>query len=233
MSRSDSPTASGLPPFSVRMASPVGRARVAVWLLCRVSPTLSQQPHTFTLGLREPMGSPKFSTLLFLHARRSDPDRPSGISPLLCLRSNFVFSVCCLVSRQCHIISTLVRTNDSSVLASRVLTLSPSALLTLTRLKSLQGGAATPLAYKILCVRFTPVVHVCYSSLPFATLSVGGATLDTGGWLALTRDHLHLSPTGTCTRQEAPSFAWRTNILFLLVFSIWHILKYIIYCEFR
>ncbi len=157
------------------------------------------------------MGSPKFSTLLFLHARRSDPDRPSGISPCLCLRSNFVFSVCCLVSRQCHIISTLVRTNDSSVLASRVLTLSPSALLTLTRLKSLQGGAATPLAYKMLCVRFTPVVHVCYSSLPFATLSVRGATLDTGGWLALTRDHLHLSPTGTCTRQEAPSFAWRTS----------------------
>jgi len=109
------------------------------------------------------MGPPKFSTLLFLHARRSDPDRPSGISPCLYLRMMFVFSVCCLVSRQCHDISSIALTNDSSVLASRRLTLSPSALFDFTRLKSLQGGAATPLAYKILCVRFTSVVHVCYS----------------------------------------------------------------------
>jgi hypothetical protein len=75
----------------------------------------------------------------------------------------FVFSVCCLVSRQCHTISPIILSNDSSVLASRHLTLSPSALISLTRLKSLQGGAATPLAYKILCVRFTSVVHVGYS----------------------------------------------------------------------
>ena len=75
----------------------------------------------------------------------------------------FVFSVCCLVSRQCHDISTIVSTNDSSVLASSTITLSPSASSALTRLKSLQGGADAPLAYKILCVRFTPVVHVCYS----------------------------------------------------------------------
>ena len=75
----------------------------------------------------------------------------------------FVFSVRCLVSRQCHNISPIVLSNDSSVLASRKLTLSPSALISLTRLKSLQGGAATPLAYKMLCVRFTSVVHVCYS----------------------------------------------------------------------
>ena len=163
------------------------------------------------LCLREPMGPPKFLMLLFLHARRFDPDRPSRISPYLCLRSMFVFSVFCLVSRQCHMISTIARTNDSSVLASSYLTLSPSALSPLTRLISLQGGAATPLAYKILCVRFTSVVHVCYSSLPFATLSARGATLDTGGWLTLTRDHPDPSPTGTCTRQEAPSFAWRTK----------------------
>ena len=109
------------------------------------------------------MGPPKFSTLRIDHARRFDPDRPSGISPCLYLRSMFVFSVRCLVSRQCHSISSIVSTIDSSVLASRNLTLSPSALLTLTGLKSLQGGAATPLAYKILCVRFTSVVHVCYS----------------------------------------------------------------------
>jgi len=34
-------------------------------------------------------------------------------------------------------------------------------------------------------------------------------------WLALTRDHPDLSPTGTCTRKEAPSFAWRTNPLII------------------
>ncbi len=78
-------------------------------------------------------------------------------------RSMFVFSVRCLVSRQCHMISTLVRTHDSSVLASSMSTLSPSALLSLTRLKSLQDGALPPLAYKMHCVRFTSVVHVCYS----------------------------------------------------------------------
>ena len=57
-----------------------------------------------------------------------------------------------------------------------------------TRLKSLQGGADTPLAYKILYVRFTSVVHDGSSIPTKASLSVRGATLDTGGWLALTRD---------------------------------------------
>jgi hypothetical protein len=102
----------------------------------------------------------------------------------------FVFSVGCLVSRQCHMISPIVESNDSFVLVSSTLTRSPSAFMPLTRLKSLQGGAATPLAYKILCVRFTSVVHDG-SSLPTkASLSVRGATLDTGGWLALTRPGL-------------------------------------------
>ena len=156
------------------------------------------------------MGPPKFSTLLFLHARRSDPDRPSGISPCRDFRSMFVFSVCCLVSRQCHNISPIVLSNGSSVLASRELTLSPSALISLTRLKSLQGGAATPLAYKILCVRFTSVVHVRYS-----LHAIGDAVRQRRntryGWVEPLRVIILIPlPTGTCTRQEAPSFAWRT-----------------------
>jgi hypothetical protein len=106
----------------------------------------------------------------------------------------FVFSVCCLVSRQCHMISSIVGSNDSSVLVSSSLTLSPSALLPLTRLKSLRGGADTPLAYKILCVRFTCVVHDGSSILSKASLSATGATLDTGGWLALTSNCPCLSP---------------------------------------
>jgi hypothetical protein len=101
-----------------------------------------------------------------------------------------VFSVCCLVSRQCHNISPIIKSCDSSVLASRTLTLSPSAFMPLTRLKSLQGGAATPLAYKILCVRFTSVVHDGSSIPTKASLSARGATRDTGGWLALTRPGL-------------------------------------------
>ena len=108
------------------------------------------------------MGPPKFSTLLFLHARRSDPDRPSGISPCRYLGTRFVFSVLCLVSRQCHTISSLVSTNDSSVSASRKLTLSPSAFR-INEAEIASGWCITPLAYKILCVRFTSVVHVCYS----------------------------------------------------------------------
>ena len=149
--------------------------------------------------------------LLFLHARRFDPDRPSGISPCPYLRAMFVFSVLCLVSRQCHNISPIVLTNDSSVLASRSLTLSPSALWSLTRLKSLQGGAP-PLWPTRFSVYASPLLFTSATvSLPFATLSARGATLDTGGWLALTRDHPDPSPTGTCTRQEAPNLAWRTN----------------------
>ena len=134
------------------------------------------------------MGPPKFLMLLFLHARRSDPDRSSGISPCLHLRSMFVFSVICLIFRQCHNISTIVSTNDSSVLASRMLTLSPSAFFPLTRLKSLQGGA-TPLWPARFSVYASPLLFTFATvSLPLTTLSARGATLDTGGWLALTRD---------------------------------------------
>jgi hypothetical protein len=140
------------------------------------------------------MGPPKFSTLLFLHARRSDPDRPSEISPCPYLRAMFVFSVLCLVSRQCHSISPIVSTLDSSVLASSKITLSPSALLSLTRLKSLQGGAS-PLWPTRFSVYASPLLFTFATvSLPLATLSARGATLDTGGWLALTRDHPDPSP---------------------------------------
>ena len=114
---------------------------------------------------REPMGPPKFLMLLFLHARRFDPDRPSGISPCPYLRAMFVFSVLCLVSRQCHNISPIVLTNDSSVLASRSLTLSPSALWSLTRLKSLQGGAS-PLWPTRFSVYASPLLFT------FATVSL-------------------------------------------------------------
>ena len=140
------------------------------------------------------MGPPKFLMFLFLHARRFDPDRPSGISPCLYLRVMFVFSVSCLVSRQCHAISTIVSTNDSSVLASSYLTLSPSVFSPLTRLISLQGGAS-PLWPTRCSVYASPLLFTFATvSLPLATLSARGATRDTGGWLTLTSDHPDRSP---------------------------------------
>jgi hypothetical protein len=135
------------------------------------------------------MGPPKFLMLLFLHARRFDPDRPSGISPCPVLRAMFVFAVCCLVSQQCHTISTIVLTNDSSVLASSYLTLSPSVLFTFNEALFASGwrGTLWPTRFSVYA---SPLLFTFATvSLPFATLSARGATCDTGGWLALTRDH--------------------------------------------
>ena len=161
------------------------------------------------------MGPPKFSTLLFLHARRSDPDRPSGISPCQYVRTLFVFSVRCLVSRQCHSISSIVLTSDSSVLASRKLTLSPS-VFRINEAEIASGWYVTPLAYKILCVRFTSIVHVCYS-IPSIHNAVRQRRNTRYGWVVNPFEQsfffLITLPTGTCTRQEAPSFAWRTNLI--------------------
>ena len=140
------------------------------------------------------MGPPKFLMLLFLHARRINPDRPSGISPCLHLRAMFVFSVSCLVSRQCHDISPIVSTTDSSVLASSYSTLSPSVFRHLTRLISLQGGA-TPLWPTRFSVYASPLLFTSATvSIPSPTLSARGATRDTGGWLALARDPPDPSP---------------------------------------
>jgi len=62
-----------------------------------------------------------------------------------------------------------------------------------------------PTACTILCVGFTHFVHLwkfAFHKTNFG--SAVGATLDTGGWLALARQ-------GLCTLQDAPSFAWRSN----------------------
>jgi len=90
--------------------------------------------------------------------------------------------------------SPIVSSNNSSVLASRKLTLSPSALMSLTRLNSLQslpprrrGVLRPPLWPTRFFVYASPVLFTCATvSRPLATLSVIGATLYTGGWLALT-----------------------------------------------
>ena len=55
----------------------------------------------------------------------------------------------------------------------------------ISKLYQLSGYAVTPTAYRILCVRFTSFVRQHNTSG-----SAVGATLDTGGWLALSRPGL-------------------------------------------
>jgi hypothetical protein len=75
--------------------------------------------------------------------------------------------------------------NACFMLASRSLTLSPSAGYVSRSCTSTSGSAISPTAYRILCVRLPcKFVRGAYAS------SAAGPTLDTGGWLALTRPGL-------------------------------------------
>ena len=72
---------------------------------------------------------------------------------------------------------------------------------------------AIPVAYALLCVRFTCLVHpIIWSRLQtgkyFAILEFRHRRNTRYGWL------VRPYPTGTCTLQGAPSFAWRTNAAF-------------------
>ena len=70
------------------------------------------------------------------------------------------------------------------MLASGTLKPSPSAIR-ISKLYQLSGHTVAPTAYRILCVRFTSFVRQ-----PDTSGSAVGATLDTGGWLALARPGL-------------------------------------------
>ncbi len=70
------------------------------------------------------------------------------------------------------------------MLASGTLKPSPSAIR-MSKLYQLSGHTVAPTAYRILCVRFTSFVRQ-----PDPSGSAVGATLDTGGWLALARPGL-------------------------------------------
>jgi hypothetical protein len=88
MSQSDSPPTFSLPPFAV------GAAYLHKFDLDSGLPQCPGFPSrgSLSVGLivpQELMGPLKFSTLLLLHARRSDPDRPSSISPNRRLRMGF------------------------------------------------------------------------------------------------------------------------------------------------
>ena len=75
--------------------------------------------------------------------------------------------------------------------------MSPSALLLLTRLYQASGRCIFPVVYAFLCVRFIYFVHQCHRFLHVHRSAID-ATLDTGGWLNLTRQGL--SP---CKRRQA------------------------------
>jgi hypothetical protein len=88
----------------------------------------------------------------------------------------------------CHGLRTpadlhILATDGCFVLAWGSLKHSPSATSLSRSCTSTSGSAVSPTAYRILCVRFTCLVRHSFDS---AT----GATLNTGGWLALTRQGL-------------------------------------------
>jgi hypothetical protein len=101
-----------------------------------------------------------------------------------------VFSVGCLVSRQCHTISTLVRICRFLCVGFQDVNTVAVCSYTFYEAVIASGWCNTPLAYKILCVRFTCVVHDGSRIPPEASLSATGTTLDTGGGLTLTRPGL-------------------------------------------
>ena len=110
----------------------------------------------------------------------------------------FVFSVRCLVSRQCHPISIIISATDSSVWASVSLTTWPPVWMLLTRLKSLQEGATSlwPIGFSVYASRLLFANHAGYN--PRRDRSASRARLNTGGWLLLTRQGL--SP---CKKRQA------------------------------
>jgi hypothetical protein len=161
MSWSDFSMAFSQPPSSVGWTYLLSSA--AIWtLLCfRVSPSVSQYLHISlrSRNHRDLPSSRRFSSYMPGARTTADP-RESRLLMLgavgRCLFSLFPPGFPAVPQYLDHGYHSF----DSSVLASVSLTTSPSALLLLPRLKSLQGSAVTPLAYKILCVRFVSVVRV-------------------------------------------------------------------------
>ena len=68
---------------------------------------------------------------------------------------------------------------------------------------STSGSTASPMAYRLLCVRFTALVHAPHSPLTIRALRRRCNTRY--GWV------VSPYPTGTRTPQDTPSFAWHNN----------------------
>ena len=69
---------------------------------------------------------------------------------------------------------------------------------------STSGSTASPMAYRLLCVRFTALVHAPHSPLTIRALRRRCNTRY--GWV------VSPYPTGTRTPQDTPSFAWHNNV---------------------
>src|SRR5215475_11638077 len=142
-------------------------------------------------------------------ARRFQHCSVSGF-PLPCLRSCIPYAVACAVQEPlgppkffdaslpaCHGLRTPADRPYLAIPAGRVLpsgAFKPSASAKPCRsCTSTSGCAVTPAAYRILCLRFAHLVRRVYHHD-----SAMDARLDTGGWLALTRQGL-----APCKRRQA------------------------------
>ena len=106
------------------------------------------------------MRSLKFLTLPYPQARRSDPDRPSAISPRENLRSMLVFSVDRRVSRRCHRISIIISAYRFLGVGFRFVNNVATGIDAFVEAEIASGGCDTPLAYRFLGLRFTALVHL-------------------------------------------------------------------------
>jgi hypothetical protein len=96
----------------------------------------------------------------------------------------------------CHSLRTpadlhILTMTDASVLASVIVKTLAICNNLISKLYQLSGHTVVPMAYRMLCVRFTHLVRRLLDSAM-------RATLDTGGWLAL-------FPSRTFTRRDTPS----------------------------
>ena len=68
---------------------------------------------------------------------------------------------------------------------------------------SISGSTASPMAYRLLCVRFTCLVHTPHRLLTIRALRRRRNTRY--GWV------VSPYPAGTCTPHDTPSFTWHNN----------------------
>ncbi len=129
----------------------------------------------------------------------------------------------------CHVLGPRQAFKELSIIAPLVLAsvplkTSPPASTTTNGAVCTSGSAGSPLAYMFPCVRFVCLVRrdsslhggfaLMTTQCPLSTCV--GAHSSTSPYLLHTRNTRYGRlakpyPAGTLTRQEAPSFAWRTK----------------------
>jgi hypothetical protein len=162
---------------------------------------VSQYPHTIPV----PPGANGASQVLdtsLLACQALQPRQALGNLAATHLRALFVFSVGCLVSRQCHDIVLIAVSRFLRVGFQSSHTVA-ACFNSFNEAKSASGWCGHPSGlHDSLCT-----LRLCCSrslQSPDQHDAVRQRRNTRYGWMASPY------PTGTCTRQEAPSFAWRT-----------------------